>query len=86
MQTYDLTLKELLMDGAPVLLSQAAGLAGVRLAPLEVPVIGGGRLDLFGDIDDENAIHVELQAANDATMPQSLHTSLISARRKRKPN
>ena len=48
MQTYDLTLKELLMDGAPVLLQLAAGIGSVRLAPLEVPVVGGGRLDLSG--------------------------------------
>lgn len=68
MQTYDLTLKELLMDGVPVLLSQAAGVAEVRLAPLEVPVVAGGRLDLFGELDADNAIHVELQAANDSTM------------------
>ena len=68
MQTYDLTLKDLLMDGAPVLLAQATGLAAVRLAPLEVPVVGGGRLDLFGELDSNHALHLELQADNDATM------------------
>ncbi len=66
MQTYDLTLKDLLMDGAPVLLQQAAGVAEVRLAPLEVPVVGGGRLDLFGDIDGKTALHTEIQADNDS--------------------
>jgi hypothetical protein len=68
MQTYDLTLKDLLMDGAPVLLRQTAGLAGVRLAPLEVPVVGGGRLDLFGEIDGTTALHTEVQADNDPAM------------------
>jgi hypothetical protein len=68
MQTYDLTLKDLLMDGAPVLLRQVARLDGLRLAPLEVPVVGGGRLDLFGDIDGETALHTEIQADNDAAM------------------
>ncbi len=60
MQTYDLTLKDLLMGGAPVLLKQAAGIAEVRLAPLEVPVIGGRRLDLFGEIDGDTALHTEI--------------------------
>lgn len=68
MQTYDLTLKDLLMDGAPALLQQIAGIRGVRLAPMEVPVIGGGRLDLFGEIDDESALHTEIQADNDSNM------------------
>jgi hypothetical protein len=69
MQTFDLTLRDLLMDGAPALLGQAAGIAGIRLAPLEVPVVGGGRLDLFGEIDGESALHIEVQADNDPAMP-----------------
>ena len=68
MQNYDLTLKDLLMDGAPVLLQQMTGGAEVRLMPLEVPVVGGGRLDLFGDLDGNKALHVEIQADNHAAM------------------
>lgn len=68
MQTYDLTLKDLIMGGAPALFRQIAGTPELRLAPLEVPVIGGGRLDLFGELDGETAIHAELQAENDGAM------------------
>ncbi len=56
------------MDGAPVLLRLASGIEGVQLAPLEVPVVGGGRLDLFGETGSDGAVHVELQAANDGDM------------------
>ena len=60
---YDVTLKTLLMDGAPALLTQLAGTSAVRFKPAEYPVTISRHVDLVGRIDGKGKqlLHTEVQ-------------------------
>jgi hypothetical protein len=64
---YDVTLKTLLMDGAPALLTQLAGTSAVRFKPAEYPVTISRHVDLVGRIDGKGKplLHTEVQSFND---------------------
>lgn len=64
---YDITLKTLLMDGAPALLTQLAGTSAVRFKPAEYPVTISRHVDLVGRIDGKGKplLHTEVQSFND---------------------
>lgn len=68
MHGYDVTLKDLLMDGAPALMTQLAGRPTGAVLPTELPAVVAGRLDLFGRLEGDDHLHVELQATNLATI------------------
>jgi len=68
---YDVTLKTLLMDGAPALLTQLAGTSAVTLTPAEYPVTVSRHVDLVGRIDGngKQLLHAEVQSSNDPRIP-----------------
>jgi hypothetical protein len=66
---YDITLKTLLMDGAPALLTQLAGTSAITLTPAEYPVTVSRRVDLVGRIESKQILHVEAQSTNDQRIP-----------------
>jgi hypothetical protein len=68
---YDVTLKTLLMNGAPALLTQLAGTSAVTLTPAEYPVTVSRHVDLIGRIDGDGKrrLHAEVQSSNDPRIP-----------------
>jgi hypothetical protein len=65
---YDITLKSLLMDGAPALLAQLAGTSQVTLAPAEFPATITRSADLVGALPGEQLLHTEVQSNNDGSI------------------
>ncbi len=66
---YDVTLKTLLMNGAPALLTQLAGTSAVTLTPAEYPVTVSRDVDLVGRLKDQELLHAEVQSNNDPRIP-----------------
>jgi hypothetical protein len=66
---YDITLKSLLMGGAPALMTHLAGTSRVSLAPAELPAVVSRTVDLIGDLPDDRLLHAEVQSGNDSLMP-----------------
>lgn len=90
MQTFDLTLKDILMDGAPELFRQATGFDAGLLQSIELPAVTGRRLDLFGPVlDDAGAkvsddlVQMELQAQNDGGIDLRMLEYYVFIKRRR---
>ena len=64
-----MTLKSLLMDGAPALLTQLAGTPEVSLAPAEYPAVVTRTVDLVGLMPGQRLLHAEVQSSNGKDMP-----------------
>ena len=69
MQKYDVTLKLLLQGPARLTMLELAGCSVKKWLNVELPKVQNPRADLLGETVDGNLIHVELQSANDGTMP-----------------
>jgi hypothetical protein len=69
MQKYDVTLKLLLQGAARLTMLELTGGAVERWLNVELPKVQNPRADLLGETADGGLIHVELQSANEATIP-----------------
>jgi predicted transposase YdaD len=70
MHEYDISLKLLLRgSGAGVLRELTGGIAVEKWLDVEMPEMQNTRVDLLGETAAGSLIHVELQSANDVTMP-----------------
>ncbi len=68
MQEYDLALKLLLQQSADRTLRELAGVAVRRWLNVELPEVRGTRVDLLGETDLGDLVHIELQSSNDPRM------------------
>jgi len=69
MQEYDVTLKLLLRGSARLTMRELTGTGVETWLDVELPKVRNTRADLLGETADKSLIHLELQSANDATMP-----------------
>ncbi len=70
MHEYDISLKLLLRSsGARVLQELTGGVSIHKWLNVEMPEMRNTRVDLLGEIDRGDLIHIELQSKNDPTMP-----------------
>src|SRR3954447_2838561 len=69
MQEYDVALKLLLRGSAKLTMRELAGAAVENWLDVELPKVQNLRVDLLGETADRTLIHLELQSANEATMP-----------------
>ena len=65
---YDVALKLLLQQSAAVALDQITGGGIARWLNVEFPEIRETRADLFGETENGELVHVELQSSHDANM------------------
>jgi len=69
MQEYDITLKLLLRGSARLTMRELTGTGVETWLDVELPKVRNTRADLLGETADKSLVHLELQSANDATMP-----------------
>jgi hypothetical protein len=69
MQDYDVALKLLLQGPARLIMRELTGATIKKWLDVELPKIQNPRVDLVGETTEGDLVHIELQSANDATMP-----------------
>jgi len=69
MQKYDVTLKLLLQGAARQTMIELTGGPVEKWLNVELPKVQNPRADLLGETADGNLVHLELQSANEQTMP-----------------
>jgi predicted transposase YdaD len=69
MQDYDVALKLLLQGSARLTMLAVIGGPIEKWLNIELPKVQNLRADLLGETADGELVHVELQSANDSTMP-----------------
>lgn len=79
---YDLTLKDLVLSGAPALLRQLVGAPAVEVLPTEYPAVRSRHPDLVARLADGRIYHLELQSGPDSHMAWRMldYYALIAAR------
>lgn len=68
MHEYDVAFKETLQQ-VDVTICELTGSAIARWMNIETPKVQNLRVDLLGETDSGQLIHLELQSTNDTTMP-----------------
>ena len=68
MQEYDIALKLLLQSAAQTTLRDLTGVSVCHWLNVELPEVRGARVDLLGESDDGELVHIELQSTNDPRM------------------
>src|SRR5437879_2775957 len=69
MQEYDVALKLLLRGAAHLTMRELFGTAVKEWLDVELPKVQNTRVDLLCETTEASLVHLELQSANDATMP-----------------
>src|SRR6185369_3617088 len=69
MVNYDAALKLLLKGSARVAIHEVSGLTIARWMDGELPSVEQRHVDLLGESQDGRLLHIELQSANDPSMP-----------------
>ena len=68
MHEYDVALK-LTLQQVDVAIRELTGTVVARWLSLELPEIRNTRVDLLGETESGDLVHIELQSSNDRTMP-----------------
>src|SRR3954454_20995975 len=68
MQKYDVALKSLLQISSLPILEHLAGVHLRRWVNVELPQVQTARLDLLGETDEGELVHLKLQSTNDSNM------------------
>jgi len=68
-QEYDIALKLLLQQSGEWTLRELTGVGVRRWLNVELPEVRGTRVDLLGESDGGELVHIELQSTNDPKMP-----------------
>ncbi len=81
MQNFDVTLKLLLQSSDTLIMRELAGNPVTKWLDIELPKVQNLRLDLLGETVDGHLVHIELQSANDLTMPLRMAEYCLGVRR-----
>ena len=82
MHEYDVALKNILTRPGSSILTQLTGASSLRWINVEVPKVSNPRVDLLGELPDENLVHIELQSRNEKDFPLRMAEYLVGIRRK----
>jgi len=69
MHEYDIAFKLILQQWVDVAIREIAGTTIARWLSVELPEVRNTRVDLLGETEAGDLVHVELQSTNDSTMP-----------------
>jgi hypothetical protein len=69
MHEYDVAFKLILQQSVDVAIREIAGTTIARWLNVELPEVRNTRVDLLGETEGGDLIHIELQSTNDPTMP-----------------
>jgi hypothetical protein len=69
MHEYDVAFKLILQQSVDVAIREIAGTTIAKWLNVELPEVRNTRVDLLGETEGRDLIHIELQSTNDPTMP-----------------